>query len=130
MTTRAFVNKLRIRAEAEWADANPNITGMPGGSTHWRVRLYSAITRRTMTVLFSQGPAISKEPEAVDVLDCLMNDALGYDKARGFEDWCEEYGYDVDSRSAERTYKAVERERKQLARFLGDHYNEIREVEV
>jgi hypothetical protein len=46
-----------------------------------------------MTVYFSQGPAISREPTIEDVLDCLVLDASGADS---FEDWCAEFGYDTE----------------------------------
>jgi len=38
---------------------------------------------------------------------------------RRSEDWCAEYGYDTDSRKAERTFRAVERQTKALKRMLG-----------
>ena len=79
-----------------------------------------------MTIYFSQGPAIAREPSAADVLDCLASDAAGYESAGSFEDWASEYGYDTDSRKAERTYKAVEKQAADLARILPvDAYNDL-----
>jgi hypothetical protein len=107
-TMRQRIEELGIRASLEWADANPHMDGMPAGSTHWKVTLRRKGGRR-MTVYFSMGPAHTSEPEAAEVLDCLASDASGYDNARSFEDWCSEYGYDSDSRKAERTYKTIDR---------------------
>lgn len=42
------------------------------------------------------------EPTAYDILACLTK----YDPGT-FEDFCREFGYDTDSRSAEKTYNAV-----------------------
>lgn len=45
------------------------------------------------------------EPKAVDVIYSLVmdSDVLNYSS---FEDWASNFGYDVDSRSAEKTYRA------------------------
>ena len=40
--------------------------------------------------------------------------------ARGFEDWCSDFGYDADSRKAEKTFKVCEHQAKRLRSFLGD----------
>lgn len=45
------------------------------------------------------------EPKSHDVLYSLVMDSSVLDYAR-FEDWAAEYGYDPDSRSAEKTYRA------------------------
>ena len=100
-TLRAFVNGNRISATCELIEKRPDalMSDMPTGSRHWRVTLRAE--RRRLTIYFSQGPAIEHAPTAEDVLDCLANDAAGYDNARSFEEWCNEYGYDTDSRRAE-----------------------------
>lgn len=118
MNARQFVVKHRVGFSAELTDRNPNMDGMPEGSTHWRCTLRKA--NRRLTVYFSQGPAISKEPEAAEVLDCLASDAVGIENARTFEEWCGEYGYDTDSRKAERTFKACETQAAGLRRILGE----------
>ena len=125
MTTMPqFCQKHRISARVELADENPNMTDMVEGSRHWKVILRRA--GRQMTVPFSTGPAIEKEPTAEDVLSCLASDTAGYENANGFEDWAGEYGYDTDSRRAERTWKAVEKQAEKLARFLPvDLYNDL-----
>ncbi len=117
MNTKTFVNMSRVKAVATIADANPNMTGMPAGSTHWRVTLRSR--GRQMTVPFSQGPAICKEPSAADVLDCLASDAASAE-GRSFEEWASDMGYDGDSRRALKTFNAVERQTEKLRRFLGE----------
>jgi hypothetical protein len=54
------------------------------------------------------------------VLDSLASDAAGYENSPDFGDWCGEYGYDEDSRKAERIFKDVERQSAKLKKFLGD----------
>jgi hypothetical protein len=92
--------------------------GMPAGSTHWKCRLRRGDKR--FTVYFSMGPAHSREPEVADVLDCLASDASGIENAKTFEDWAGEYGYDTDSRRAERTYRICVKQAEKLKQFLGD----------
>ena len=73
-----------------------------------------------MRVPFSQGSAHTQEPTASDVLECLASDASGVDNAQSFDDWCAEYGYDNDSRKAEKTYKTCQRQADNLRNFLGN----------
>ncbi len=67
-------------------------------------------------------------PSLADFLDCLASDAGSYDNARDFSDWCGEYGYDDDSRTAERTYNMIAEQSRNLRRLLGaDSYRELTE---
>lgn len=45
-----------------------------------------------------------KPPTKQDVLYCIASELQGIDCARNFEDWASNYGYDTDSRKAERIY--------------------------
>lgn len=78
-----------------------------------------------MSVPYSQGSAWTTDPTAADVLDSLASDAFGVDNARDFSDWCADYGYDTDSRAAERTWNQCKRLRDYLHRFLGHDDYEI-----
>ena len=79
-----------------------------------------------LTVYFSQGSAHKKPPTLADVLDCLASDASGVDNAQSFEAWASEYGYDTDSRKAEATYRACEKQAQELKALLGqDAYNQL-----
>lgn len=63
-------------------------------------------------------------PSVYDVLACLTK----YDPGT-FENFCSDYGYDEDSRTAERVYFAVQREYAQLARlFTPDEMEELAEI--
>jgi hypothetical protein len=61
---------------------------------------------------FSQGAGHTESPTLTDTLSCLIMDASNADES--FESWCEEYGYDDDSRKAERIYNAVKETRAAL----------------
>ena len=79
-----------------------------------------------LTVYFSQGSAHKKPPTLADVLDCLASDASGVDNAQSFEDWASEYGYDADSRKAEKTYNICVQQAQELKALLGqDAYDQL-----
>ena len=82
--------------------------------------------------LTNHAPAgsLPTPPTIADLLDCLASDASGYDNARAFDDWCSEYGYDTDSRTAVRVYNAIAEQAHQLRLLLGDAaYAEALEME-
>jgi hypothetical protein len=111
-----------ITMKADRTDSNPSMEDFNGD--HWKCVLKMGGKR--MTVVFSMGYGHNgKAPKAADVLDCLCNDATGLDNSSGFEDWCSEYGYETDSRKAERTYKTIERQAKRLKHFLGESFEDF-----
>jgi hypothetical protein len=64
-----------------------------------------------------------KPPTAYDVLACITKHDPGI-----FEDFCGDYGYDEDSRKAEKMYFDVQREAKECKRVFGDVINELDEI--
>ena len=120
---QSFAHETRLTMKCEWADTNPHMSDMPAGSTHWRCTLRRG--RKSMILYFSQGPALRGMPTIVDVLTCLALDASGYDDARSFEEWCSEYGYDADSRKAERTFKLIGQQVDALRRLLDDEFDTL-----
>src|SRR5690606_24873840 len=98
-TLRGFVRKNRIKMETERVEENPNMNGMPQGSSHFNSNLKHK--GEPFTISFSMGPALSGEPTVNDVLDCLASDSASIENPPHFEDWASELGYNADSRSAE-----------------------------
>lgn len=122
MTTKTLeemVAALDLGFEIKSADSNPNIDDDKWAATshHWLCTLTHR--GRKMDVPFSQGSAHTKPPTLADVLDCLASDASGYENARTFEEWYAEYGYDPDSRRAERTFRVVQQQATRLFTLLG-----------
>lgn len=95
-------------------------------ASHWTVHL--SYQGRRIAVPFHMGSAHRGEPKAADVLSSLILDADGIANARDFADWCSEYGYDSDSRKAERTYKRAQELSERVRRLLGDEYEERAEL--
>lgn len=70
------------------------------------------------------NPANAESPSAYDILACVTKNDPGT-----FSDFCGDYGYDEDSRMAERTYFAVQHEWKQArAFFTAEELEELAEV--
>lgn len=87
----------------------------------YKIRL--SRNRHSYTINFGQSIANQgQEPTAYDVLACLNK----YNP-NSFTDFCSDFGYDTDSRQAERTYKAVCREWAGIQRVFGNdsEYNPI-----
>ena len=58
-----------------------------------------------------------RKPTLQDILSCLIMDADGAD-ALTFEEWCSDFGYDTDSRKAERIFNESRRSSVLLQRIL------------
>jgi len=80
---------------------------------------------KTMSVMFGQSIVNTekkKAPTAYDVITCLVKNNPG-----SFEDFCSEFGYDTDSRKAEKTYHAAYEEWMDVKSFF--NRTEIEEMQ-
>jgi len=85
------------------------------------------IKRAGKSYTFDFGQSIksgAEEPTIYDILTCLQKYDVG-----SFEDFCGEFGYDTDSRTAERTYKAVCKEFTAVERLFSDIIEELQEIQ-
>ena len=57
------------------------------------------------------------EPNAYDVLSCVSSEAY---TPETFRDFCAEYGYDEDSRKAEKTFKRADRFAHRIRAFFSE----------
>jgi hypothetical protein len=90
----------------------------------WVFELRLTRKRKQYTFEFGQSIAAGGEvPSMYSVLACLTK----YDP-EDFEDFCDNFGYDIDSRKAEKTYHAVVKEWKAVERLFGDILEELQEI--
>jgi hypothetical protein len=101
------VRDFGITMAAERTATNPYMQDTDWQARHWRCILKCG--RKRMTVYFSRGMAHTDPPTADEIVNALAMDAASMENTRNFEEWCAEYGYDTDSRKAERTYRNVEK---------------------
>ena len=98
-----------------------DVQSMPDwGQTAWKVTL--TYKNRKLTTPFYTGASI-KEPTAADVLHCLISDAQSVGFSNGFEDWATSFGYDPDSRKAEKTYSDCVDSAVKVRKFLGKDFD-------
>lgn len=64
------------------------------------------------------------KPTAYDVLACVQKYDVG-----SFKNFCGEFGYDTDSRKAEKTYFAVQEEYENIQKLFGDVMDELQEIQ-
>jgi hypothetical protein len=128
-TIKALVSRWGVQIESTSTDTNPSAPDWKDAN-HYRVTLRTRTPRRQLSTYFSQGYGITGDPTASGVLSCLVSDAAGVDNARSFEEWASDYGFDADSRKAERTFKACQEQARKLRAFLGtERYTEITSAE-
>lgn len=95
----------------------PHMPDMLKDGWGFEVDLY--VDGKTMTgITYDCGPAFTAPPTMADIVCSLLSDAANIE-ATTFEEWCGEYGYDPDSRKAEKTYRACQDTRVRLVQLLG-----------
>ena len=127
ITLEQFIEKQQLVMSVRAVRRNPHMSGdqLPR-NFECTIEFEGRGYHEPLTVYFSQGSAHKKSPTLAEVLDCLASDASGVDNARSFEDWANDYGYDTDSRKAERTYHICEKQAQDLKALLGqDAYNQL-----
>ena len=91
---------------------------------HWKVQLTKP--GKSMTVYFSKGYGHKgNAPRLPEVLECLCTDNADYT----FDEFCDCYGYDNDSRKAEKIYKACIKQSKKNKSFFGNTYSDLLDTE-
>jgi len=81
--------------------------------------------KKRYTFTFGQSLAKGSEaPSMYSILACLQKYEIGT-----FKNFCSEFGYNEDSRTAERTYKAVCKEYNAVSRLFGDILDELQEIQ-
>lgn len=128
MQLTQLCNKHNIRIVSEYGGV-PNNPDFGPGSHSYKTILHRRNPKRQITTPFHMGPAHCEGPTAADVLYCLISDTTSVDNARSFEDWCAEFGYDTDSRKAEKIYKQCLAIGEKLHRFLADDFDNFAQAE-
>ncbi|OMC55391.1 hypothetical protein A5747_13440 [Mycobacterium sp. IS-836] len=71
---------------------------------------------------WAQGTAITASPteQVAEIVDSLLSDVWSYQQARDFEDWALDFGYDTDSRKAEKLYRQIAAMEPGVVALFGD----------
>lgn len=93
---------------------------------HNRVQVENLTTRKRCSFDY-WGSVVEPNQEskegAVNAISCYALDASAFNCSRSFEDFCSEFGYDIefDLRKAKKAYKGCEKADKDLSRVVGDY---------
>lgn len=122
LTIADFIAQTALTLTAERIDERPDQedSDRNKGARHFACRIHSTSRNFPMRITFSQGSAFKEDPTLEDILQCLHSDFAGFDPSVPFEDWADDYGYDTDSRKAERIYNTIDKQRTDFLRFVGD----------
>jgi hypothetical protein len=133
-TIKQFINKNKLSITSDYADSNPNMANSDN-MNHYKVTIKRKFklngnhldTRygfKQMTIFYSQGFGIEGEPKLDSVLDCLLCDSLGVD-GEIFEDFCDNFGYEIDSPLAKKSYNATIKNTNKLKNLLDNKYYDL-----
>ena len=124
-------NKIKVIVENACEKPSPWGNGSDY-EKHNRVKVINLKTRKRTTFDF-WGSVMEPNQESFDgvisAITCYATDGLSFQSSRSFEDFCSEFGYDTDSRKAEKAYKGCEKADKALSRVLGRDYSGIMDLE-
>jgi len=111
MTLDQFITQNGISFEYEQKSERPDKgTEWDKSATHWLVTLKK--DGRNMSFYYSMGSAHTEPPKMEDVLDSVVSDSSC--DLSSLNTFCEEFGYEEDSRKAEQIYLACVRQKQSL----------------
>lgn len=112
---------------------------MPSGSAGYRCTFRNKDANRSMVFYFHRGPGldnlvnaprnISLLSKLTEMLEMCMNDILSAIDIAGFDEFCNEYGYDTDSLKAHKIYTKLLRDQDTLFNVLGPCTKSFMELE-
>ena len=98
-TIREFAEENNITLEYRQIEKRPDNNNDWGkGSKHFKCDI--CYNGRNIEIYYSQGSRVKDDPTIEDLLDCIIVDST--DNYSSFEEWASEFGYDEDSRKAEK----------------------------
>ena len=120
-----FLNKHNMKFYPKYLDYAPYFSDDKESRNIYRLTLSRQGKR--FSVKFGQSiyrTQSGETPTAYDLLTCLTK----YDPY-SFENFCSDFGYDLDSRKAEKTYKAVCKEWEKVSNFFtSEELEELQDI--
>lgn len=127
-----FLKDNGMEMTIEWrgtvADPFPGDSGRnrkPQYYNHYKCVLSRGRLRHTLD--FYTGMGWTKDPTVSDVLESVQLECRSGEL--DFEELCDEFGYDTDSRSAEKIHQACVKQRKGIERVMGDAFDRFMELD-
>lgn len=127
--TTDFMKKNSVKMTTDFIGHKSHFSGEDEKRNVYKI----CIKRREKQYTFEFGQSIINSekniaPNAYDILTCLTKSDPGT-----FEEFCDEYGYDIDSKNIERIYieriyKNVKKEWKNVNNLFEDVLEELQEI--
>ena len=102
--TTTFIEKVK----SEYGYANKYKVTIRNGKKHFSTTFTDSINNTQKGI----------KSDDIDIIYCIVADAQCVQWNNSFEDFCSEFGYDTDSRSAERIYNACEKTYNNIQRLF------------
>lgn len=125
-TFKQFEIKASYKGNKKWNCNSDNFN-------NHMVKVTNTETKQSITFEFwasINNPILNREYDILNAFYCFVSDAISGDYS--FEEFCSEFGYDEDSRTAEKTWKSCQKQADKLSKiFDGDLYelaNELQEI--
>lgn len=122
-------NGFRITATYR-GDKAATWSGGENWNNHWVSVVNTKTGKRTGFDFWASNmyPNLSSRYDVLNAFRCFVDDAISGDMT--FREFCGEFGYDEDSRRAEKTWKACKKSGEKLRRIYdGDIYDLINSLE-
>lgn len=87
-------------------------------ASHWQVKIGRFGKTSPMVITYSMGSAHKLPPALPGIMHCLVTDSQSVMGGTTFEQWAGDFGYDIDSISALRTFEACQKQAKDFAALL------------
>lgn len=126
---KEFIKTYDIKLQWMKVSENPTMQDAGREMNNYFVNLFAdGRTDKGMGLFFSMGTGIKHPPTAEEVLECLKPDiTIGV----SFHEFCSEFGYDEDSRRAEKTYNNTLEQTKKLKAWLGpERFEELEGLDL
>jgi hypothetical protein len=96
---------------------HPPVIVEPWAAYHYACELRRSDGDRPVTTIIGSDDG---SPDLSEVLDAVAAEAAVVDEAGSYEQWAERMGFNPDSRSGERVYRAARRRARMLRGLLGE----------
>ncbi|UOF80577.1 hypothetical protein [Caudoviricetes sp.] len=118
-----LLHKYGVKTTVEWANTNPNMKDN-GHMNHFKVLFtIKDDSTRQMTVYFSKGKALTEEPTATEVIDCLIQDMNSI--SEGLDEFVDSMGYEYHE--GKKVFDTIETQTQKLWNFLGfEKFQEVK----
>ena len=129
-TYKQFTIKASYKGNKSWETSND--FKMQNFNNHM-IKVTNTETQQSVTFEYWNSIVkgeITEEQEVLFAFYCFLSDAVG--ASESFDNFCGEFGYDTDSRKAEKIYRKCKKQLEKLNKIYdGDIYslvNELQEV--